>query len=37
MAQNLGTPVIQAAEAKKSMVVDYCLTTVFQKPQILRK
>ena len=37
MAQSLGASEIEAAEAKKSMVVDYCLTTVFQKPQIPRK
>ena len=29
MAQSLGTPGVQAAEVKKSPVVDYCLTTVF--------
>ena len=33
MAQSLGTPGLQAAEVKKSPVVDYYLTTVFQKTQ----
>ena len=37
MAQSLGASEIEAAEAKKSVVVDYYLTTVFQKPQIPRK
>lgn len=37
MAQSLGMPAMQAAEAKKSPVVDYYLTTVFQKTQIPRK
>ena len=37
MAQSLGTPVMQAAEAKKSPVVDYYLTTVPEETQIPRK
>ena len=37
MAQGLGASEIEAAEAKKSPVVDYYLTTVFQKTQIPRK
>ena len=32
MAQSLGMPAMQAAEAKKSVVVDYCLTTNFGFP-----
>ena len=31
MAQSLGTPGVQAAEVKKSPVVDYCLTTKSEK------
>ena len=37
MAQSLGTPGVRAAEAKKSPVVDYYLTTVSEKTQIPRK
>ena len=37
MAQSLGMLGVQAAEAKKTVVVDYYLTTVFQKTQIPRK
>ena len=37
MAQSLGMLGVQAAEAKKVLVVDYYLTTVFQKPQFPRK
>ena len=32
MAQSLGAPGLQAAEAKISLVVDYYLTTVLGKP-----
>ena len=37
MAQSLGASEIEAAEAQISLVVDYYLTTVFQKTQIPRK
>ena len=34
MAQSLGTTVIQAAEAKKSPVVDYCFSETAISPQV---
>ena len=37
MAQSLVASEIEAAEAKKSPVVDYYLTTVSEKTQIPRK
>ena len=37
MAQSLGASEIEAAEAKKTPVVDYYLTTVSEETQIPRK
>ena len=37
MAQSLGASGLQTAEAKKSPVVDYYLTTVSEETQIPRK
>ena len=37
MAQSLGASEIEAAEAKKTVVVDYYLTTVSEETQIPRK